>query len=48
MTLTISEGYPHGMPTTHADLIAPDILAVIRDRSLALVVAPVVEVLPQQ
>jgi len=29
-TLTIYEGYPHGMLTTHADVINPDILAFIR------------------
>jgi non-heme chloroperoxidase len=30
-TLKIYEGYPHGMLTTHADVINPDILAFIRD-----------------
>ncbi|PYY52303.1 alpha/beta hydrolase [Curtobacterium sp. MCPF17_003] len=29
-TLKIYEGYPHGMLTTHADVINPDILAFIR------------------
>ncbi|WP_144761250.1 alpha/beta fold hydrolase [Curtobacterium sp. 9128] len=29
-TLRIYEGYPHGMLTTHADVINPDILAFIR------------------
>ncbi|MBT1679028.1 alpha/beta fold hydrolase [Curtobacterium aurantiacum] len=29
-TLKIYEGYPHGMLTTHADVITPDILAFIR------------------
>ncbi|MDY0914495.1 alpha/beta hydrolase [Rathayibacter festucae] len=29
-TLRIYEGYPHGMLTTHADIINPDILAFIR------------------
>lgn len=28
-TLKIYEGYPHGMLTTHADVINPDILAFI-------------------
>ncbi|MGL1659485.1 alpha/beta hydrolase, partial [Vibrio parahaemolyticus] len=30
-TLKIYEGYPHGMLTTHADVITPDILAFIQD-----------------
>ena len=30
-TLKIYEGYPHGMLTTHADVINPDILAFIRE-----------------
>jgi non-heme chloroperoxidase len=30
-TLKIYEGYPHGMLTTHADVINPDILAFIRN-----------------
>ena len=29
-TLKIYEGYPHGMPTTHADVINRDLLAFIR------------------
>lgn len=29
-TLKIYEGYPHGMLTTHADVLNPDILAFIR------------------
>jgi non-heme chloroperoxidase len=29
-TMTIYKGYPHGMLTTHADVINPDILAFIR------------------
>ena len=29
-TLKIYEGYPHGMLTTHADVINPDLLAFIR------------------
>jgi non-heme chloroperoxidase len=29
-TLKIYEGYPHGMLTTHADVINPDILAFIQ------------------
>lgn len=29
-TLTIYEGYPHGMLTTHADVINPDLLAFIQ------------------
>lgn len=30
-TLTIYEGYPHGMLTTHADIINPDLLAFIQE-----------------
>lgn len=30
-TLKICEGYPHGMLTTHADVINPDILAFIQE-----------------
>jgi non-heme chloroperoxidase len=30
-TLKIYEGYPHGMLTTHADVINPDLLAFIRE-----------------
>lgn len=30
-TLKIYKGYPHGMLTTHADVINPDLLAFIRD-----------------
>jgi non-heme chloroperoxidase len=30
-TLKIYEGYPHGMVTTHADVINPDLLAFIRE-----------------
>ncbi|MEV8799136.1 alpha/beta hydrolase, partial [Klebsiella pneumoniae] len=30
-TLKIYEGYPHGMLTTHADVINPDILAFIQE-----------------
>ncbi len=29
-TLKIYEGYPHGMCTTHADVINPDLLAFIK------------------
>ena len=29
-TLRIYPGYPHGMATTHADVINPDLLAFIR------------------
>ena len=29
-TLKVYPGYPHGMATTHADVINPDILAFIR------------------
>jgi non-heme chloroperoxidase len=29
-TLKIYEGYPHGMLTTHADVINPDLLAFIK------------------
>jgi len=29
-TLKIYEGYPHGMLTTHADVINPDLLAFVR------------------
>ena len=29
-TLKIYEGYPHGMLTTHADVINPDLLAFIQ------------------
>lgn len=29
-TLKIYEGFPHGMLTTHADVINPDILAFIQ------------------
>jgi hypothetical protein len=29
-TLKTYPGYPHGMPTTHADVINPDLLAFIR------------------
>lgn len=29
-TLKIWEGYPHGMLTTHADVINPDLLAFIQ------------------
>ena len=29
-TLKIYEGYPHGMLTTHADVINPDMLAFIQ------------------
>ncbi len=29
-TLKIYEGYPHGMLTTHADLINPDLLAFVK------------------
>lgn len=29
-TLKIYEGYPHGMLTTHADVVNPDVLAFIR------------------
>ncbi len=32
-TLKVYEGYPHGMLTTHADVINPDILAFIRASS---------------
>ncbi|MFG6402495.1 hypothetical protein [Microbacterium sp. P04] len=28
-TLRISEGYPHGMRTTHANVIKPDLLAFL-------------------
>jgi non-heme chloroperoxidase len=31
-TLKIYPGYPHGMLTTHADVLNPDILAFIKDR----------------
>jgi len=30
-TLKVYEGYPHGMLTTHADVLNPDLLAFIRD-----------------
>ncbi len=30
-TLKIYPGYPHGMCTTHADTINPDLLAFIKD-----------------
>jgi non-heme chloroperoxidase len=30
-TLKIYDGYPHGMLTTHADVINPDLLAFIND-----------------
>jgi len=29
-TLKVYPGYPHGMLTTHADVINPDLLAFIR------------------
>ena len=29
-TLKVYKGYPHGMPTTHADVINPDLLAFIK------------------
>ncbi len=29
-TLKIYPGYPHGMLTTHADVINPDLLAFVR------------------
>jgi non-heme chloroperoxidase len=29
-TLKIYSGYPHGMLTTHADVINPDLLAFVR------------------
>jgi non-heme chloroperoxidase len=29
-TLKTYPGFPHGMPTTHADVINPDLLAFIR------------------
>jgi len=29
-TLKVYRGYPHGMLTTHADVINPDLLAFIR------------------
>jgi non-heme chloroperoxidase len=29
-TLTTYPGFPHGMPTTHADVINADLLAFIR------------------
>jgi non-heme chloroperoxidase len=29
-TLKMYAGFPHGMPTTHADVINPDLLAFIR------------------
>ena len=29
-TLKIYEGYPHGMLTTHADVINPDLLAFFK------------------
>ena len=29
-TLKIYEGYPHGMLTTHADVLNPDLLAFIK------------------
>ncbi len=29
-TLTTYPGFPHGMPTTHADVINPDLLAFIQ------------------
>ena len=29
-TLKTYKGYPHGMPTTHADVINADLLAFIR------------------
>jgi non-heme chloroperoxidase len=29
-TLKVYQGYPHGMLTTHADVINPDLLAFIK------------------
>jgi non-heme chloroperoxidase len=29
-TLKIYKGFPHGMPTTHADVINPDLLAFVK------------------
>ena len=34
-TLKVYPGYPHGMPTTHADHINGDLLSFIEQRKLA-------------
>ena len=39
-TLKVYPGFPHGMPTMHADVINPDLLAFIKGEKLSVTSAP--------